>query len=151
MPKLNNAKHRFVTGSSRGTRSAHTLLLQMAKDAEKLAAQAERINKLRAAKRVTQPEVADAVGVSLRAYQAWESGASGLNPQNIKALAGYYGTTPDYIEYGDERNPPPGFTDEVARRELAAQLDRIEDSINALVERLVAAGVLQAIESRENA
>lgn len=108
----------------------------MAKDAEKLVAQAERIKELRAAKRVTQPEAAEAVGVSLRAYQAWELADSGLNPQNIKALAGYFNTTPDYIEYGDERAAAPDLMGELAAGELVAQLTRIEDALDDLKREL---------------
>lgn len=75
----------------------------MAKDAAQAAAEADRIKELRERKRATQPEVADAIGISLRGYQAWEAGHSTPNGQNLKALAEYHETTPDYIEYGEGR------------------------------------------------
>jgi transcriptional regulator with XRE-family HTH domain len=121
----------------------------MAKDAERLAAQAQRIGELRAAKRVTQPEVADAVNVTLRAYQAWEAGDSDPKGPNIRALAKYFETTADYIEYGytRERAPAPDLMDALPASPLVERLDRIELLVKEVLERLVAAEVLAAVEA----
>lgn len=149
MPKSSLAKAKYAIGSSRGSRSAHTLLLQMARDAEKLADQGQRIKQLREAmrtaenKRVTQPVVAEAVGVTPRAYQEWESGRGDMKPENVKALADFFETTPDYIEYGVEardRSDTPDLTESLTGEppwvgRLEGKIDRmlkLFDELNEL-------------------
>lgn len=79
----------------------------MARDAEKLAAQSDRIKELRKFARVSQEVAAGAVGVTLRGYQRWERGEGELKGDNLKKLAAYFSTTPDYIEYGTMRRDTP--------------------------------------------
>ena len=130
----------------------------MAKDAEKLAAQAQRIGELRAAKRVTQPDVADAVGVTLRAYQAWEAGDGGVGPQNIKKLAAYFGTTPDYIEYGTTpRTSTPDLMAEISAgattaeqlAEVNSRLNRLQAVLEELAGEKIVAAALEALARAE--
>ena len=118
----------------------------MAKEAEERAAQAERIRELRRIKRVPQPVVADAAGVSLRAYQDWEAGRVGeLDNENLKRLAAYHSVTPDFIEYGEDRLR--GATPDLSHAR-PDQLDRIEDQLAVILgvlERQVGAEVLEAV------
>lgn len=106
----------------------------MAKDAEDLAAQAERIRDLRESKHLTQPEVADAVGVSLRGYQLWEAADSDPGPRNLKALAEYHDVTADYIAFGCER--PRGETPNLTDALNGDELSRLETSIKTQTERV---------------
>src|SRR4051794_39121082 len=76
---------RFAASSSRRTRRASTLLAQMAE-----LARGERIKQLREDRHLTQPAVAEAVGVTLRAYQAWEA-TGGIRWGNAKKLAAFFG------------------------------------------------------------
>ena len=142
MSKSNHVKANFRPGSSRNTRSVHTLLRQMAQDAEKLSAQGSRIRQLRQAmrteegKRITQPVVADAVGVTPRAYQEWEAGRGDIKPENAKALADYFGTTQEYIEYGD-RVAEKRETPDLLLAPEGSQLDRIEQKLDAILNKLI--------------
>jgi transcriptional regulator with XRE-family HTH domain len=113
----------------------------MAQDAEKLAAQGERLRELKDFAAVTYREISDAVGVTERQVQRWFSGESEVNGTNIKALAAFLGSTPDYIEYGVLKRERPDSQPQ------ASQLDRIEARLNELIERLVAAEVLAAVEA----
>ena len=57
----------------------------------------ERIKELRAERRVYQREVAAYLGVTLRAYQSYESGDSEPNQERLVALADYFSVTTDYL------------------------------------------------------
>lgn len=85
----------------------------MALDIERRKEIGARLKELRGP--VPQPVVADRVGVTLRAYQAWEAGDSGIAYDNVVKLAKAFKVTEDYILNG----PPPETVDE-------SQLDRIE-------------------------
>lgn len=56
-----------------------------------------RIKKLRKEKKLTQQEVADAMGVSRRGFQKWENGDSQLKPDKIKQLAKYFEVSEAYL------------------------------------------------------
>ncbi len=105
---------RFITATSRRERTARTLLLRMAADRER----AERIRQLKNA----HPElrwqaIADHVGVTLRAAQAWAQKGE-IAYDNAKRLADLFdGVDVDYIMRG--RALPPSGT----------QLDRIESML----------------------
>jgi transcriptional regulator with XRE-family HTH domain len=143
MPKSSLTQTKFAPGSSRATRSRHTLLAEMAREAEQLAAQGARIKELREAlrtdegKRVTQPAVAEAVGVTPRAYQDWEAGRGGMKSENTKALANYFDVTEEYIVYGNDE--PTDETPDLAgafnneRVDIPAQLDRIEKKLDTIL------------------
>lgn len=92
----------------------------MARAAEQQLAVGERLRELRGAK--TQPAIADAVGVTLRAYQHWEAGG-GISWDNLQGLAEHFGVTENYILYGT--NEGPGHRQE--------QLDRIEEKLDDLL------------------
>jgi transcriptional regulator with XRE-family HTH domain len=107
----------------------------MAKEAEELAGQVARLRALRAAKRVTQQDVADAVEVSLRTVQTWEAEVrpADIADRNLKRLAAYYGVTPDFIEYGT--GEPAASEVQIGPLELARlrrSLAELEDQVRLL-------------------
>lgn len=111
MTNRNSAQKNFAPGTSRGTRRATTLLAQVA-DLER----GDRIKQLREGRHLTQPVVAERVGVTLRGYQEWEAGG-GIQWENAKRLAKVLGSNPDYVMSG-ERAETPDLSH--------SQLDRIE-------------------------
>ncbi len=159
MPKSTLVKAHFIPGSSRNTRSVHSLLRQMAEDSERLAAQGARIKALREAmraedgKRITQPVVADAVGVSLRGYQLWEAGRGGLKPENVKALSEYFAVSEEYIEYGDRELPetttPDPFDDHDPLGRIVGLVSGLDEQIRLLRGELAArdAEVLKRLDA----
>lgn len=112
----------YMAGSSRGSRSDATLLLQMARAAAQQAEVAQRIRELRG--RMTQPAIAERVGVTLRAYQAWEAGG-GIGGENLARLAAAFDVTEEYILYGPDQDKPP-----------RTQMDRVERKLDAILEHL---------------
>lgn len=100
------AQRGYVPGTSRSPRSARTLALQMAQaEAERQREIGARIKDLRG--RIPQPVIADRVGVTLRAYQAWEAGG-GIAWDNLVKLAEVFGVSEDFIEYGLGGDYKPG-------------------------------------------
>lgn len=51
------------------------------------------VKELRARKNLTQRQVADALGVSLPTYSAWEKNISGVGVSKVEALAQFHGVT----------------------------------------------------------
>lgn len=56
-----------------------------------------RIKELRKKKKVTQQEVAEAIGVTRRGFQKWENGESQIKSNNAKQLAEYFGVSVGYL------------------------------------------------------
>ena len=65
-----------------------------------------RLKELRKEKKLTQQEVADAMGVSRRGFQKWENGDSQLKPDKIQQLADYFGVSVGYL-LGYNEDPKP--------------------------------------------
>lgn len=55
------------------------------------------IKKLRESRRIYQREIAEALGVTTRAYQFYESGRSEPNIKTLIAIADYYHVSIDYL------------------------------------------------------
>lgn len=55
------------------------------------------IKKLRESRRIYQREIAEALGVTTRAYQFYESGRSEPNIKTLIAIADYYHVSVDYL------------------------------------------------------
>lgn len=113
----------------------------MAKEAEELEQQAKRISALREEKArqlgrsVPQPEVAEAVGVTLRAYQAWEAGDIDPKREHLKGLADFHGVTTDFIEYGVKSRSfgrPPDILAAFEPGDVEKRLERIETQVSEL-------------------
>lgn len=58
---------------------------------------AERLKELRKEKGVTQTQVADYLGLKLRAYQYYESGEHRPEYEKLMALADFFEVTTDYL------------------------------------------------------
>ena len=58
---------------------------------------AERLKALRKSRRIYQREAAGQIGVSVRAYQLYESGRSDPNIATLIALADYFDVSIDYL------------------------------------------------------
>jgi transcriptional regulator with XRE-family HTH domain len=101
----------------------------MAADRERQEEIGARIKELRG--RIPQPVVADAVGVTLRAYQAWEAGDSGIAWPNLVKLAKYFKVSADYLEYGESGRQGPS----TQLDRIEAALAELEDKLDVLLER----------------
>ncbi len=65
---------------------------------------AERIQELRKEKNMTQKEMADFLGITLRAYQHYEGGGRRPNLESLEVLADFFGVTIDYlVGHSDKR------------------------------------------------
>lgn len=58
---------------------------------------AVRVRRLRTEKRIYQREVAEFLGITVRAYQTYETGECEPNIARLIALADYFGVTVDYL------------------------------------------------------
>ena len=63
---------------------------------------ADRIQKLRKAKGISQEQLADVVGVSRQAVSKWESEQSIPDLEKVILMSNYFGVTTDYILKGIE-------------------------------------------------
>src|SRR5947209_1554648 len=124
MTQTTLAHKKCVPGSSRNARRASTLLEQMAD-----LARAERIRQLRDERHLTQPAVAEAVGVTLRAYQAWEA-TGALRWENAKRLAAFYKIDVHELWSAQVKDaaPPDPFTSANGDDPYAAALAEILDN-----------------------
>ena len=61
-----------------------------------------RIKELRKKKKVTQQEVAEAIGITRRGFQKWENGESQIKSNNAQQLADYFGVNVGYLLGYDE-------------------------------------------------
>lgn len=127
----------------------------MAKDAEKLAVQAERLRALKdQARGITFRKIADAVGVTERQAQRWFAGHSDIEDENLEKLAEFLGTSADYIEYGTMRRETPdpfslngdGTNERLAR--IEDRLTEIETTQKALLSAMRELGKQQLRPSK---
>lgn len=102
----------------------------MAMEAQRREEIAGRIRELRGG--VPQPVIAERVGVTLRAYQAWEAGG-GIGWENLIRLAKALDVSEEYLLYGDAGDERRAGTrlENVERAQ-----HRIEAKIDALMEKL---------------
>ena len=61
-----------------------------------------RIKELRKKKKVTQQEVAEAIGITRRGFQKWKNGESQIKSNNAQQLADYFGVSVGYLLGYDE-------------------------------------------------
>ncbi len=99
----------------------------MALDEAARAARAERIKRLREESRYTQPNIAEFVGVSLRAYQRWEEGG-GIEWEHLEKLAELHDVDPQWIHRGREK----GATPDPFASESAEAVEALREEIAAL-------------------
>jgi transcriptional regulator with XRE-family HTH domain len=121
----NTSQAAFVQDAWQTPRNARTLRAFMALQQREIG---ERIAELRKSRgNPPQEVVAHQLGVSYRAYQAWEAGDSKPAYRNLSKLAAFYGVTEEFILLGGD----------MPERQLP-QLDRIEQLLVANSERLEA-------------
>jgi len=106
------------------------------KDADRRQAISARIKELRGRRGMTQPQVADAVDVSLRTYQNWEAGG-GTSGENYERLGEVLGASYDYLMTGGDVMPPTA--------DVLGRLDHLQASVDRILERLEAAEVEREI------
>jgi len=95
----------------------------------------ERIKLLREERHMTQPAVADAIGITLRAYQKYETGG-GLKWDNAVALAKVFQVQTSDI-MGKPGTPPAPYG------LPSAQLDSIEAKLDQILETLTRRGAAE--------
>ena len=66
----------------------------------------DRLREMRIGKGMTQDEIAEAAGVSVKTLQRYEAGQSAPSAKKIKALAAALGTTGAYLMDGETGAPP---------------------------------------------
>jgi transcriptional regulator with XRE-family HTH domain len=110
----------------------------MAMEEERQREVGARIKELRGPR--PQPLVADKVGVTLRAYQAWEAGG-GIAWENLQRLAEFFAVSENFLLYGAETPEGP-----------QTQLDRIERQLAEVLRRLPEESVIEGLgEGRADA
>jgi hypothetical protein len=145
-----NKKNRFNSASLRGSRSAHTVLLRMARDE----ARAARIRELYEARKEEDPRftwraVAEYVGVSERAAHAWGT-TGGINPEHLPKIAEVFKADPDWIWRGPRDETPDPFLAGPAGQFDGTQLDRIAAAVEeARRERMLQGDELRALIAQQ--
>lgn len=103
----------------------------------------EKLASLRDDHDLTQEKAAQAVGVTVRQWQRWESGASVPYPRNLDAIAARFGF--DVADFFTDNEPIPARADEPAGRSQADQLDRLQELLELNNELLTALAVERGI------
>lgn len=57
----------------------------------------EQLTSMRKQRKLTMKDVAEAIGVSLSAYQKYENGTRDVSTETLSKLADFYGVTTDYL------------------------------------------------------
>lgn len=83
-----------------------------------------KIKELRKAKGISQEQVANGLGVSVRAYQNYEYGQREPNIEMINKIANFYGVTTDYL-LGRESEPLGTPIDTFAKDANLKELEKI--------------------------
>ena len=73
----------------------------------------EQLIKVRKRHNLTMKEIAEALGVSLSAYQKYENGTRDVSTKTLSKLADFYNVTADYLLGRDTSEPEP--IDDLAR------------------------------------
>lgn len=110
---------------------------------------AARLTALRGAR--SKASVARAVGVTPKAYAAWEQAVARISDAKLLALAEFYGVSEGYILYGQDKPVRLSQLDRIERR-LDDILSRLPDAellreVRELQEQLRDTEALQTIES----
>ncbi len=94
------------------------------------------IQKLRRAKKITQSEAAEQLGVSLSAYQKYERDKDSLLPslEMVIRMADFYGTTTDFVL---GRKPGERILDADMRKLIDSLLELPEEKRNTVISLLL--------------
>lgn len=117
--------------TSQNGASVHSFRLQLLMEEAQKLEMAERIRELRERSPYTQPEVADKLGIGLRAYQKLEAKGT-IRWERAEELAAIYEVAPRWIWDGSGTGETPdvlsGLDGSVTER-----LSRIEERLDAIV------------------
>ncbi len=83
------------------------------------------LKELRKKKGLSQKQAANALGISMRAYQNYEYGQREPNIEMINKLANFYGVTTDYLLDRPEAKPPDDPIDSFAANVSLQELEKI--------------------------
>lgn len=84
----------------------------------------DQLKKLREARKLTKKQVAESVGLTDRAYIAYEYGERDVSTETLTKLADFYGVTTDYL-LGREPTQPQSPIDEFADNVKLEELEKI--------------------------
>lgn len=96
---------------------------------------AQRIRQLRAARGLSQTEVAERLGVSFQQFQKYEQGRNRISAARLVAIARILGVTPhDILHWTDEPTTPSMVESkcQTVDRKVADLWHRIQSDLNAL-------------------
>lgn len=112
----------------------------MARDLDAQKAVGSRLKELREARspRIRQQAVADHLGISLRAYQFYEAGGTGIADENYDKLAEFFGVSASWLRYGENGKPAAATSNDLAVRvgELTQQVDVLTGQLSLLLDLL---------------
>lgn len=108
-------------------------------------ARGERLQELRAEKRMSREDVAHEIGVTTKSLYEWEKNNGAIKWDNAKRLGKFYKVEPSELV---TREPNATLR---AQTELREQLDRVEGKLDTLLNRptVTAAEILQELEKDE--
>jgi transcriptional regulator with XRE-family HTH domain len=143
-------EEKFVNGAAKAPRTARTLRLEHLMDEAQRLQIAERIKDLRERSPYTQPNLAEKLGITLRAYQKMEANGT-TKWERCEELGEIHGVDPRWIWEGEERPATPDLMGRLSSGP-EAQLDRIERMLEVVLgalEELVAEGTESLLEQAE--
>jgi transcriptional regulator with XRE-family HTH domain len=155
MTNARSATSQFVTGPSRKSRTGSTFRLHLLMEERTRLEIGERITQLRERSPYTQPEVADKLGIGLRAYQKLEKEGT-TRYERCQELANIHeewaGADPDWnhvsagwIWDGRERDSKADLMGSLKQAEGTPSIQGVEAQIAALrAELLAAVGVVRS-------
>jgi uncharacterized protein YukE len=142
MPKQPFMNRRYTRASLRGHTTTHTVLLRMAKDADRAARIADLKEKH---PRLTWAKIAHEIGVTERAATAWQR-TGALKPENAERLAELFDVDFDYVWSGPRPDTPNLFAERRTNHkpvavdrldgELADRITIIEDTLAGITRLL---------------
>lgn len=95
-------------------------------------ARGDQLRRLRSARHETQQDVADEVGVSLRAYQAWEAGGT-IKWVNAKRLGEHFAINPESLTAREDEDETP---DAIGALNDTGTIAEVLDRLGAIESRL---------------
>lgn len=85
----------------------------------------DQLKLLRKNKKLTKKQVADGVGITDRAYIAYEYGERDVSTETLSKLADFYGVTTDYLLGRPDAKPPADPVEELADRVQMQEQEQI--------------------------
>lgn len=96
-----------------------------------------RLLELRTREGLTQRDVAKALFISQGTYNNWENGKTEPSIEQLIALSQFFGESIDYIVGNEIGNKDKIVEKQNKKREVAKEIEKIEDELKALKESLL--------------